>query len=47
VSPNFPDPGLAGWGHAYHRANHPALRAIKASYDPDAVFGAKQPPLSR
>ena len=37
---NFPDPELSPWDPAYHGANGERLRRIKASYDPDGVFGA-------
>jgi FAD/FMN-containing dehydrogenase len=47
VYPNFPDPDLADFGRAYYRGNYPRLRTIKASYDPGAVFGSRQPLLAR
>ena len=37
---NFPDPELSPWDPAYHGANGERLRRIKATYDPDGVFGA-------
>jgi len=47
VYPNFPDPGLADWGPAYYGDNYHRLRAIKAKYDPGAIFGSKQSLLAR
>jgi FAD binding domain/Berberine and berberine like len=38
VYPNFPDPELEDWGHAYHGANLDRLRQVKATYDPENVF---------
>jgi FAD/FMN-containing dehydrogenase len=38
VFPNFPDPDLTDWAHAYHGANYEPLTRIKARYDPDNVF---------
>lgn len=38
VYPNFPDPELTGWAHAYHGANYPRLRQVKARYDPAGFF---------
>jgi FAD/FMN-containing dehydrogenase len=38
VYPNFPDPDLADWAHAYHGANHQRLVRVKARYDPDGFF---------
>ena len=38
VYPNFPDPELEDWGHAYHGPNLDRLRQVKASYDPENVF---------
>jgi FAD/FMN-containing dehydrogenase len=38
VYPNFPDPDLDDWGHAYYGANYARLVKIKAKYDPHGVF---------
>jgi hypothetical protein len=38
VYPNFPDPELTGWAQAYHGANYPRLRQVKARYDPAGFF---------
>jgi FAD/FMN-containing dehydrogenase len=38
VYPNFPDPDLQDWAHAYHGTNYDRLRRVKAAYDPDGVF---------
>jgi hypothetical protein len=42
VYPNFPDPDLAGWEHAYHGDNYDRLARVKASYDPDDFFSFPQ-----
>jgi FAD/FMN-containing dehydrogenase len=42
VYPNFPDPGLADWEHAYHGDNYDRLARVKASYDPDDFFSFPQ-----
>jgi FAD/FMN-containing dehydrogenase len=41
---NFPDPDLSPWDPAYHGANRDRLLQIKASYDPDGLFGANERP---
>jgi FAD/FMN-containing dehydrogenase len=38
VYPNFPDPDLQDWAHAYHGTNYDRLRRVKASYDPVGFF---------
>jgi FAD/FMN-containing dehydrogenase len=38
VYPNFPDPELDDWGHAYYGANYARLVKIKGRYDPHGVF---------
>jgi FAD/FMN-containing dehydrogenase len=38
VYPNFPDPDLQDWAHAYHGTNDDRLRRVKAAYDPDGLF---------
>jgi FAD/FMN-containing dehydrogenase len=38
VYPNFPDPDLEGWAHAYHGNNYDRLVGVKARYDPDNFF---------
>jgi FAD/FMN-containing dehydrogenase len=38
VFPNFPDPDLTEWAHAYFGANLNRLLSIKARYDPENVF---------
>jgi FAD/FMN-containing dehydrogenase len=49
VFPNFPDPDLEDWEHAYHGINYERLTRVKASYDPDDVFRFHQslPPAGR
>jgi FAD/FMN-containing dehydrogenase len=38
VYPNFPDPDLGDWAHAYYGTNYDRLVEIKARYDPDGIF---------
>jgi FAD/FMN-containing dehydrogenase len=38
VYPNFPDPDLTDWAHAYHRSNYGRLVRVKRRYDPDDFF---------
>jgi FAD/FMN-containing dehydrogenase len=38
VYPNFPDPDLPDWAHAYYGRNYDRLRRVKAKYDPDSFF---------
>jgi hypothetical protein len=47
VYPNFPDPDLEDWAHAYHGTNHDRLVGVKAKYDPGNVFSFGQTLPSR
>jgi len=47
VYPNFPDPDLEDWEHAYHGANYDRLVRTKARYDPDGFFSFHQSIPSR
>jgi FAD/FMN-containing dehydrogenase len=38
VYPNFPDPDLEDWAHAYYGSNYERLLRVKAKYDPDNFF---------
>jgi Berberine and berberine like len=38
VFPNFPDPDLENWRHAYYGTNYQQLLRVKATYDPDNIF---------
>jgi Berberine and berberine like len=38
VYPNFPDPDLEDWAHAYYGNNYDRLVGVKARYDPDSFF---------
>ena len=42
VFPNFADPDLEDWGHAYHGSNFERLCEIKGRYDPEDVFRFRQ-----
>jgi hypothetical protein len=42
VFPNFADPDLADWGHAYYGASYKRLLSVKAQYDPGSLFRARQ-----
>jgi FAD/FMN-containing dehydrogenase len=38
VFPNFPDPTLEDWQHAYYGRNYDRLLKVKRTYDPDNIF---------
>lgn len=38
VYPNFPDPDLVDWAHAYYGTNYDHLARVKARYDPGGFF---------
>ena len=38
VYPNFPDPDLDDWAHAYYGHNLDRLVRVKATYDPGDFF---------
>ena len=42
VYPNFPDPGLEDWAHAYYGTNYDRLVRVKKRYDPDDFFQLQQ-----
>ena len=44
VYPNFPDPDLEDWEHAYYGENYARLLRVKATYDPDGFFRFHQSP---
>jgi hypothetical protein len=47
VFPNFPDPDLDDWAHAYYGSNYERLLRIKGAYDPGNVFRFRQSLSSR
>ena len=47
VYPNFPDPDLEDWAHAYYGTNYDRLVRAKARYDPDGFFSFHQSIPSR
>lgn len=42
VYPNFPDPELQDWAHAYYGQNYGRLLRVKAHYDPGNFFSFHQ-----
>ncbi len=42
VYPNFPDPDLTDWAHAYYGTNYDRLVRVKAKYDPGGFFRFRQ-----
>jgi FAD/FMN-containing dehydrogenase len=47
VYPNFPDPDLEDWEHAYFGQNYDRLVEVKAAYDPENFFRFHQAVSSR
>jgi hypothetical protein len=47
VYPNFPDPDLEDWAHAYYGTNYDRLVGVKARYDPGNFFRLQQSLPSR
>jgi FAD/FMN-containing dehydrogenase len=47
VFPNFPDPDLEDWGHAYYGTNYERLLCAKRTYDPGNFFRFHQSLLSQ
>jgi FAD/FMN-containing dehydrogenase len=42
VYPNFPDPDLEDWAHAYYGSNYERLAGVKKRYDPGGFFRSGQ-----
>jgi Berberine and berberine like len=42
VYPNFSDPDLEDWAHAYYGANFDRLVRVRGRYDPDDFFHSQQ-----
>jgi berberine-like enzyme len=38
VYPNFPDPDLQDWAHAYYGGNYDRLLRVQARFDPGNFF---------
>ena len=42
VYPNWPDPDLTDWAHAYYGTNFDRLLRVKRRYDPNNFFKFQQ-----